>query len=109
MAHHAVVFGASGILGWAVVNEILLNYPTKGTYSKVSALTNRPLSIKNSLWPEPAEDVPKLSVISGIDLTKYTFEQLTEILKSKINDISTVTHVFYFGTYNWVLYSMPYR
>lgn len=100
MAQHAIVFGASGILGWAVVNEILLNYPVKGSYSKVTALTNRPLSCKHSLWPEPAEDVPKLNIVSGVDLTKGTVEELTEILKKKIHDVSTVTHVFYFGTYS---------
>lgn len=98
MAHHALVFGASGILGWAVVNEILNNYPEKGTYGKVTALTNRPLSLEDSLWPAPGPGTPELKLVSGIDLTHGTAETLIETLKERISDIDTVDHVFYFGT-----------
>lgn len=102
MANHALVFGASGILGWAVVNELLNNYPAKGTYSKVTALTNRPLTLEGALWPKSDEDSPKLEIISGIDLTQGTTEEVKEIFKSKISSIETVTHVFYFGELNSV-------
>ena len=42
--NHALVFGASGISGWAIVNQILSDYPAKGVFSAVTALTNRPLT-----------------------------------------------------------------
>ena len=97
MSHHALVYGASGILGWAVVNEILNQYPVKGTFSKVTAITNRPLTLKESLWPETKDDEPILSIVSGIDLTKGTTEDLESILTEVVPDIATVTHVYYFG------------
>lgn len=97
MAHHALVFGASGILGWAVVNEILNNYPKRGTYSKVTALTNRPLTRDVSLWPEPGADVPELSIVSGVDLTQGTVDDMEETFIRRVPDIDSVTHIYYFG------------
>lgn len=95
MGHHALVFGASGILGWAVVNEILNSYPAKGTYSKITALTNRPLP--QTLWPTPGPDVPELSLISGIDLTQGTAEEWKATFTEKIPDIDTIDHIYYFA------------
>lgn len=95
---HALVFGASGILGWAVVNEILDNYPAKGTYSKVTALTNRPLSKEDSLWPDNDGKRPELSIVTGIDLTKGSLEDVKTTLQQRVPDIDSVTHVYYFGT-----------
>ncbi|KAH7065117.1 hypothetical protein B0J12DRAFT_613154 [Macrophomina phaseolina] len=95
MAHHALVFGASGILGWAVVNEILNNYPRKGAYAKVTALTNRPLP--QTFWPAAGPDVPELNLISGIDLSKGTAEEWRATFTEKIPDIATVDHVYYFA------------
>lgn len=97
MGHHALVFGASGILGWAIVNEILNNYPEKGTYSKVTALTNRPLTREEALWPTPGGDRPELSIVSGIDLTQGTMEDVKDRLKDRVPDVDTVTQVHYFG------------
>jgi nucleoside-diphosphate-sugar epimerase len=97
MPHHALVFGASGILGWAIVNEILNNYPNAGTYYKVTALTNRPLSRQDALWPESAPGMPELNIVSGIDLTKGTVEEVKKVMKERVPGIETVTHVFYFG------------
>lgn len=96
--HHALVFGSSGILGWAVVNEILNNYPDKGAYRKVTALTNRPLSLKDSLWePRPENGGAELSIVDGIDLTKGTVEEHIETLRKLVPDINGVTHVYWFG------------
>ncbi|KXJ96791.1 hypothetical protein Micbo1qcDRAFT_211019 [Microdochium bolleyi] len=99
--HHALVFGASGILGWSVVNQILSNYPQKGTFRKVTALTHRPLSLKDSLWPEPRSDdeggIPELSIVEGIDLTTGTVEEHKETLRRLVPDIETVTHIYYFA------------
>jgi len=47
---HALVFGASGVAGWSVVDQILSNYPREGTFSKVTALVNRPLNFEESYW-----------------------------------------------------------
>ena len=97
MGHHALVFGASGILGWAIVNEILNNYPEKGTYSKVTALTNRPLTREDAIWPMADGQRPELNIVSGIDLTKGTVEDVRDVLKERVPDIDTVTQVHYFG------------
>lgn len=97
MGHHALVFGASGILGWAIVNEILNNYPKKGTYSKVTALTNRPLAREEALWPIPGGERPELNIVSGIDLTQGTMEDVRDKLQERVPDIDSVTQVHYFG------------
>ncbi|PYH94531.1 hypothetical protein BO71DRAFT_450011 [Aspergillus ellipticus CBS 707.79] len=73
--NHALVFGASGINGWAwaFVNELI---PTPA-FTRITALTNRPLSPSQTLWPAS----PKLHLVSGIDL-------LTQI--PHLPDVTTV-------------------
>jgi len=90
---HALIFGASGVSGWAVVNQLLNDYPTPGTWSKVTALTNRPLNLETSQWPA----TNKLHIISGLNLLDKPQEALEEEVNNKIADINTVTHVFYYG------------
>lgn len=89
----ALIFGASGVTGWAFVNEILHDYPQKGVWKKVYALTNRPLSQEASFWP----DDPRLSIVSGIDLLRGSQEDLERELKAKIDGVNEVTHVYYLG------------
>lgn len=103
MGHNALVFGASGILGWAVVDQIMKNYPQKGVFDKVTALSNRPLSEDNAFWPQPGSDTPNLQIVEGIDLTKGTAEELKETLKQCVPGIQSVTHVYYFGQHSSVL------
>ncbi|KAF2465274.1 uncharacterized protein BDR25DRAFT_328677 [Lindgomyces ingoldianus] len=91
MSKSALVFGASGVTGWSFVNELLNDYPKKGIWGKVHALTNRPLSQKQSQWP----DDPRLNIVSGVDLLKGAQEDLEAILKEKIKGIEDVTHVYY--------------
>jgi hypothetical protein len=91
----ALVFGASGVTGWSFVNEILGDYPKKGVWTKVHALTNRPLSQADSMWPKDE----RLDIVSGIDLLKGSQEELEEELKSKVNGIEKVTHVYYLGAF----------
>ncbi|KIW09158.1 uncharacterized protein PV09_00093 [Verruconis gallopava] len=91
--HHALVFGASGITGWSIVDQILKGYPDANTFDKVTALTNRPLSKEDTLWPES----DKLQLVSGIDLNTDTQEALDAEMKSKIKDIDTVTEVYFFA------------
>jgi hypothetical protein len=88
---HALVFGASGISGNALCNE-LLEYPNKNTFDKVTGLTNRPLSIKDAQLPED----PRLRLISGIDLTRDV-DTVKRELETKVDDIHEVTHVFFMG------------
>lgn len=90
----AVVFGASGVSGWSLVNEILHDYPAKGTWDEVYALTNRPLSKEASFWPDDA----RLNIVSGIDLLKGSQEDLEAELKQKLQHVDRVTHVYYLGT-----------
>ena len=89
----ALIFGASGVSGWAFVNEILNDYPRKGIWDSVYALTNRPLSQKTAMWP----DDPRLHLVSGIDLLEGTQEDLEDKLKSRIRGVKQVTHVYYLG------------
>ncbi|KAI1345580.1 hypothetical protein F5Y01DRAFT_300174 [Xylaria sp. FL0043] len=95
MQRHAIVFGASGLIGWAVVDQLLHCYPEVGAFSKVTAVTNRPVKLSESYWPDLGADHPKLHVISGIDLSDSDGKALTNSLKGAVEDIETVTHVFY--------------
>lgn len=87
----ALIFGASGVSGWAFVNEILHDYPKPGVWGKVHALTNRPLSREISMWP--ADD--RLNIVSGIDLLAGTQNDLERELRAKIEGVDRVTHVYY--------------
>lgn len=92
MSKSALIFGASGVTGWAFVNEILHDYPTKGIWSRVYALTNRSLQQSDSLWPSDA----RLNIVSGIDLLKGCQDDLENALR-KVEGIEKVTHVYYLG------------
>ena len=91
MSKSALIFGASGVTGWSFVNELLNDYPKAGIWSKVHALTNRPLSQEQSQWPKDS----RLNIVSGIDLLKGSQEELEQALKSRIDGIENVTHVYY--------------
>lgn len=95
---HALVVGASGVAGWAVVDQILAHYPNPGTFSTVTALVNRPLTVADSGWPELSSSRPQLDLVSGIDLTTGTADEFSAVLK-KVQNVSRVTHVFYFGRF----------
>ncbi|KAK7701782.1 hypothetical protein SLS57_011622 [Botryosphaeria dothidea] len=95
--NHALVLGASGLAGWAVVNELLSNYPTPGTFRKVTAVVNRPLNIEDYFWPAQSADRPDLELVSGVNLLNGSTEEFTSFLKDKLKDIQTVTHVYYFA------------
>lgn len=90
---HALVYGASGITGWAIVNQILDSYPSADTFTKVTALTNRPLSAEAAQWPKS----DKLEVVSGLDLLKGSQEELETAIRQRISDIGNVTHVYFFA------------
>ena len=94
---HALVFGASGLAGWAVVDQLLSNYPTQGTFSQLTALVNRPLNVADSYWPSPSPSRPKLQLVPHVNLLRGSVEELTDFLKHEVGDIENVTHAFYFG------------
>ena len=96
-AGHAVVFGASGTAGWAVVDQLLSDYPNKGVFTKVTALTNRPLPVEQSFWHPASSESPTLQLVSGVDLTQGTADECAEVLRSKTEAVETISHVFYFG------------
>lgn len=91
---HAIVFGASGIGGWAIVNKILNNYPSKDTFSSVTALTNRPLLLEDSKWPKDS----RLDIVSGIDLMKGSQKDLEQTFKEKVPNVHNVTQLYFYGT-----------
>ena len=88
---HALVLGASGITGWAIVNELLTDHPDARRFTTVTALTNRPLPQDIAMWPADA----KLRTANGIDLLKGNSEELQAVIKTAIPDVHTVTHIFF--------------
>lgn len=98
---HALVFGASGLAGWGVVDQLLSSYPAQGTFSRVTALVNRPFSVADSYWPSwpsASPSRPELQLVPHVDLLKGSVEELTAFLQREVRDIRNVTHAFYFGS-----------
>ena len=94
-AKQALVFGASGISGWAIVRECL-SHPSPSTFSRIVALSKKPLSKNDFLLPE--EQTIKLETYGGIDLTAK-LEELVDSFK-KIPALNEITHVYYTGKYS---------
>lgn len=88
----ALVFGASGISGWAVTKN-LLSYPTATTFSRVIGLTNRPVDLENSQLPT---DDSRLEIYSGINL-RGELSEVVALMKDKIPNVDQVTHMYYCG------------
>lgn len=91
-AKQALVFGASGISGWAITRECL-TYPTEDTFGRIITLSNKKLQKEEFLISGPSLD--RLELVSGIDLTKDL-----DVVSSQfaaISGIENTTHVFYAG------------
>ncbi|KAM3536372.1 hypothetical protein ARSEF1564_010327, partial [Beauveria bassiana] len=88
---HALVLGASGVSGWAIVNQILEGYPSPTTFGSVTALANRPLSLEKAQWSHSG----KLQLVTGIDILAQDDYQLTNELQSRVKGIKEVTHMYY--------------
>ncbi|KAF5502419.1 Short chain dehydrogenase sirR [Colletotrichum aenigma] len=86
----ALVFGASGISGWALMRECL-NYPSTKVFMRVIGLCKRPLAKEIARLPED----PRLEMHTGLDLTNT---ELALRRLAVIADVAAVTHV-YFVTY----------
>lgn len=89
----ALVFGATGVSGWALVNEILHDYPDKGIWNRVHALCNRPLDLSRSFWP----DDKRLNIVPGVDLLQGNQAELEAKIASRIPEVENITHVYYLG------------
>jgi hypothetical protein len=94
--HHALVIGASGLIGWSIVDQLLQPYPTRSPFSKVTALVNRPLSFEDSYWPRIPSGEPRLYLASGVNLL-CSDEEFEEMMKEKVSDVDSISHVYYFG------------
>lgn len=97
--NHALVFGASGLLGWSVTNELLSSYPEAGTFAKVTAVMNRPVLEDDLCFPKASSNRPELRVMSGVNLLKGSVDELAEQLTEGDGSVSTITHVFYMGKF----------
>lgn len=95
MSKNALVFGASGITGWSVVNELLSTSDDAQCFDRVIALTVRRLDAEAALWPESS----KLQVVDGVDLTRGSKNDLASILRDKVPSIGSVTHLFFNSQY----------
>ncbi|KAL4780060.1 hypothetical protein BJX76DRAFT_339163 [Aspergillus varians] len=95
----ALVFGASGISGWAVTKN-LLSYPSSTTFSRIIALTHRPRTVEDSGLPSD----PRLELYSGIDL-RGTLQDVKHQMQSRIPDLEQVTHVYYLAYTNATAYT----
>jgi hypothetical protein len=84
----ALIFGASGISGWSLMQECLI-YPTRETFSQVIGLTNRPLKDEDAMLP----DDKRWELQSGMDLTKGV-DSVVALLKG-IKGIEATTHVYF--------------
>lgn len=91
MSKHCLVFGASGISGWALLNACV-SYPTPTTFHRITGLCNRPLAQDAAYLPED----PRLNLISGIDLTQPVAD-IIQALDEKVESIETVNIVYFCG------------
>jgi hypothetical protein len=88
--YRALVFGASGITGWAVIREAL-HYPTPTTFDRIIGLTNRPLTKSDAILPEDQ----RLELHSNVDLSAGV--SAVEARLKQIDGIIGVTHVYFSG------------
>lgn len=92
--YHALVIGASGLIGWGVVDQLLKPSLSPSPFAKVIALVNRPLKVEDALWPE---STPKLDLLTGINLL-CDDDEFESILRDKLPDAGSISHVYYCGT-----------
>jgi hypothetical protein len=88
---HALILGASGISGWALLNQIT-KYPNSTTFSRITGLSNRPFALEQAQIPAD----PRLKLVNGVDLTRSVSE-VAQLLKEKVEDAQSISHVFFTG------------
>jgi hypothetical protein len=87
----ALVLGATGISGWALVKNAL-SYPSRFTFQRVIGLMHRPRTLEETGLPND----PRLELYSGVDL-QGDLDHVVAKLKEKIPRIEQVTHVYHLG------------
>lgn len=92
---HAIVYGASGLIGWSVVDEFLKSYTDLDSFGMITGVTDRKIELSEAWWPEAAQRT--LNLVSGIDLRCGDGVTLVDSLKRSVTGIETVTHIFYLG------------
>ncbi|KAM5387026.1 hypothetical protein ACJZ2D_000319 [Fusarium nematophilum] len=100
---HALILGASGISGWALVNQAT-RYPEKDTFSRITGTTNRPLTAEQARLPND----PRINLVSGIDFTRPV-DEVVPLLKEKIPDIHTTDDFESLNTINTNLLEVAVR
>jgi hypothetical protein len=90
--NHALIFGASGITGWAITNLLFSNFPCADAFSKVTALANRPLELEDTLWSE--SEKPQMGTVNLMH--EGGEEGIVEEL-NKLEDVESTSHVYFFG------------
>ncbi|KAH8172301.1 sirq protein [Sarocladium implicatum] len=91
----ALVFGASGIIGWGVTDVLLSGFPGKPRFSDVTIAVNRHVQPSDLMFSNNPGG-PQLHVASGVDLRNKTAESLAAQLRERVPGIEDITHVFYF-------------
>ncbi|TKX21850.1 hypothetical protein C1H76_5944 [Elsinoe australis] len=86
---HALIFGASGISGWSLLNQTRV-YPSSTAFKRITGTTNRPFTLQQAQIPED----DRIQIVSGVNLTKSEDEVATT-LRQSVPDIDTVSHVFF--------------
>ncbi|KAH7377360.1 hypothetical protein BKA66DRAFT_572159 [Pyrenochaeta sp. MPI-SDFR-AT-0127] len=94
--NHALVIGASGLIGWSIVDQLLQPYPSPSPFRKITALVNRPLTLEDSFWPQHAPGRPELSLTSGVNLL-CNEDEFAAILQDKVSNVESISHVYYFA------------
>ncbi|KAK3115278.1 hypothetical protein LTR53_005549 [Teratosphaeriaceae sp. CCFEE 6253] len=86
-ALQALVFGASGVTGYALLKELLV-YPSPTTFTRVIGLTRRPLHADVAQLPEDQ----RLELYSDLDLTD---RDKTLFHLQHVPGVEHTTHVFF--------------
>ncbi|KAK2745757.1 hypothetical protein FQN55_006078 [Onygenales sp. PD_40] len=94
----ALVFGASGISGWAV-SKNLLSYPSSRTFTRIIALTYRQNSLDGGTFPQD----PRLEIYSGINV-RGELNEVKKGIQQRIPEVEEVTHVYYCAYSNATVY-----
>jgi hypothetical protein len=99
--NHALVIGASGVIGWSVVNQLLQPYSSPSPFSNITAFINRPVDIKDMFWPEPSSGRPEVRLVAGVNLLCSDAE-FEKIIEAKVPDVGSISHVYYFGKWSTI-------
>jgi hypothetical protein len=99
--NHALIIGASGVIGWSVVNQLLQPYPSPSPFSNITAFINRPIDIKDMFWPEPSSGRPEVRLVAGVNLLCSDAE-FEKIIEAKVPDFRSISHVYYFGKWSTI-------